>query len=214
MSNRLSKKEMIHLCSSLVMEYYKKGDQIRFNRKTPKDVFFLKKGTIKIVQLWDNGDEIVKDIIKTGDIFGIHGLLNVDKIDDYAIAIEDTMVCVIDASTLQNMMGENENLNNYIFKLAGLHIKKLERKLESLLYKDSETRIKEFIIEHIYEFGEEKDGTIITKKLLSDSDIGKLTSTSRQTVNKVLNQMKKEGGIYFDNKIVSMQKRTKNRRSN
>lgn len=188
---------MIHLCTNLVMKYYNKGHRIGLVH-TGSDVYFLKKGTIKIVSLYENGEELIKEVIKEGDIFGILGLLQGESNNDHAVAMEDSIVCIIDAETLKEMMEENRQLNNYIFKLAGLRIQKLERKLESLIYKNAESRIQEFIKDYIMKFGKPEHDFFVAKHLLSDGDIGKLTSTSRQTVNKILNRLKREEIIDFD----------------
>ena len=206
LSKRLSRNEMINMCNSLVMKHFKRGLQIGFENNATKNVYFLKKGTIKIVSLCSNGEELIKDIIKKGDIFGILGLLHVENEDDYAVAMEDTVVCVIDAATLQMMMAENQNLNNYIFKLAGIRIKKLERRLESLVYKDAKTRIQEYIFDYINEFGIESGEFIVVDILLTNNDIGRLTSTSRQTVNKTLNHLKTKEIIDFDNNTLKIRK--------
>jgi len=206
LSKRLSRNEMINMCNSLVMKHFKRGLQIGFENNATKNVYFLKKGTIKIVSLCSNGEELIKDIIKKGDIFGILGLLHVENEDDYAVAMEDTVVCVIDAETLQMMMAENQNLNNYIFKLAGIRIKKLERRLESLVYKDAKTRIQEYIFDYINEFGIESGEFIVVDVLLTNNDIGRLTSTSRQTVNKTLNHLKTKEIIDFDNNTLKIRK--------
>lgn len=206
LSRRLSRHEMIHMCNSLVMKHFKRGLQIGLENNATKNVYFLKKGTIKIVSLCSNGEELIRDIIKKGDIFGILGLLQGESEDDYAVAMEDTVVCIIDAATLQKMMSENQNLNNYIFKLAGIRIKKLERRLESLIYKDAKTRVQEFVFDYLNEFGIESGEFVVADFLLNNKDIGRLTSTSRQTVNKTLNHLRTKGIIDFDNNALKIRK--------
>jgi CRP/FNR family transcriptional regulator len=188
------------------MKHFKRGLQIGLENNATKNVYFLKKGTIKIVSLCSNGEELIRDIIKKGDIFGILGLLQGESEDDYAVAMEDTVVCIIDAATLQKMMSENQNLNNYIFKLAGIRIKKLERRLESLIYKDAKTRVQEFVFDYLNEFGIESGEFVVADFLLNNKDIGRLTSTSRQTVNKTLNHLRTKGIIDFDNNALKIRK--------
>lgn len=51
---------MIHMYTTLVMKQYKKGNQIELEQKGAGNVFFLKRGTIKIVSLLEDGGEIIK----------------------------------------------------------------------------------------------------------------------------------------------------------
>jgi CRP/FNR family transcriptional regulator len=189
------------------MKFFKKEDEIELGqRKIANDVYFLKSGTIKIVSLSSDGEEILKYIIKRGDIFGILNLMEVENDDDYAVAMEDSIICIIDSNYFKKMMEENRKLNNYIFKLAGVQIKKLERNLASLIYKDAKTRIEHFIKDYVKDVGEEEEDFFVVKNLLSNNDIGKLTSTSRQTVNRTLNSLKRHNIIDFDKNMIRINK--------
>ena len=204
LSNGLSKDEMINLDSTLVMEHFRKRDKIGLKRGNFHEVYFLKTGSFKIIHLSDSGEEIIKYIVNEGEIFGLLGLIEGESINDYAVAMEDSTICVIEANSLKEMMNDNAILNNYFFMLAGARIKKLERKLETLVYNDAKTRIKGFILDYINDFGVKLEDHVIAKSLLSNKEIGKLTSTSRQTVNKVLNNLKANQIIDFDEKTIKV----------
>jgi len=63
-------------------------------------------------------------------------------------------------------MEKHRSLKNAVLKIYGLRIQKLERSLHGLLYKDSSTRIKEFIVDYVEEFGEvNQSGKLVAKNL-------------------------------------------------
>ena len=101
-------------------------------------------------------------------------------------------------------MSDYTSLKNGVLKIYGLRIKKLERRLSDLLYKDSATRIKEFIIDYINEFGEIENNRMVAKNLLSHKDIANLTNTSRQTASNVLSTLRKNDLIAYDAKYISI----------
>lgn len=204
LSRRLNRSEMMYMCNAMVMKRFKKGVPVELENSVTKNVYFLKSGTVKIVTLCNNGEELIKDIVKKGDIFGLMGLVHLENDNDYAVAMEDADICIIEVEFLKKMMAENANLNNHILKLTGLKIKKLERRLESLIYKDSKTRIVEFIIDYLEEHGAESESFIVADFLLSNKDIAKLTSTSRQTVSTTLNFLKKHNHLVLNNKILKI----------
>jgi CRP/FNR family cyclic AMP-dependent transcriptional regulator len=108
---------------------------------------------------------------------------------------------------MENLMEKHKSLKNGVLKVYGLRIKKLERRLHDLLYKDSPTRIKEFITDYLDEFGEPNDtGECVAKNLLSYKEIANLTNTSRQTVSNVLSKMRKEGIIDYEIASISIHK--------
>jgi CRP-like cAMP-binding protein len=103
---------------------------------------------------------------------------------------------------MQHLAQKDSSLNIRLTKFLGLRMKKLEKRYESLLFKDSRTRIIDFLKEMAEESGEKVGLETRIKLNLTHSDIAKLTATSRQTVTTVLNDLKKNNLINFDRKKI------------
>lgn len=193
---------MMRMCEILEMENINKGSVIELLKEDRKSIFFLKKGTVKII---DSNSKTVKYIVKKGNIFGELALYEEsEEIKEQAIALEDCIVCYIESSRMKTIMEKHTSLKNGVLKVYGLRIKKLERRLEDLLYKDSKTRIKEFIVDYINEFGEQINETLVAKNLLTHKDIANLTNTSRQTVSNTLSILRKEDCIDYNTQIITL----------
>lgn len=196
---------MMRMCEILEMENIDKGTDIELLKNDQKRIFFLKKGTVKIT---DTSNNHVKYIVKKGNIFGELSLYNEQEASqEKAIALEDCVICYIEADRMDHIMQKHTSLKNGILKVYGMRIKKLERRLQDLVYKDSHTRIKEFIIDYINEFGEEKETKIVAKNLLSHRDIANLTNTSRQTVNNVMSTLRKNNTIDYTSQYILITKK-------
>ena len=172
---------------------------------TKKVFFFLKKGTVKIV---DSESNTVKYIVKKGNIFGELSLYDKQAAnEEKAYALEDSIICYIKSNQMEELMEKHKSLKNGILKIYGIRIKKLERRLQDLIYKDSASRIKEFVTEYVRDFGEEEKRQVLWQKnLLSHQDIANLTNTSRQTVNNVLSNLRRERLIDYSSRYVSLSK--------
>ncbi len=198
---------MMRMCEILEMKNIDKGSTVELINNDHKSIFFLKKGTVKII---DTTTDSVKYIVKKGHIFGELSLYDEhDNIEEQAIALEDCIVCYIESFRMKQIMEKHKSLKNGVLKIYGLRIKKLERRLQDLLYKDSTTRIKEFVIDYIKEFGERTEKNIIAKNLLTHKDIANLTNTSRQTVSNTLSILRKEGIIDYNTQSISILNTTK-----
>tara|TARA_R110002049_G_scaffold1346_1_gene10261 strand:+ start:36220 stop:36930 length:711 start_codon:yes stop_codon:yes gene_type:complete len=195
---------MMRMCEILEMENINKGARITLVNRNKKSIFFLKKGTVKIV---NTSNDTVKYVVKRGNIFGELSLYDEETAkEEVAYALEDCIICYIESERMEEFIAKHKSLKNGVLKIYGLRIKKLERRLQDLLYKDSPERIKDFIIDYLEEFGEKnKAGNLVSKNLLSHKDIANLTNTSRQTVSNVLSLMRKEGLIFYDTQTISMQ---------
>lgn len=202
--NKLGKPTMMEMCEILEMEDINKGKTIEVGARNKKCVFFLKKGSVKIVDLNSN---TTKYVVQKGNIFGELSLYNKEAASkEVAIALEDALVCYIESDKMEELMTQHKSLKNGVVKVYGLRIQKLENRLNDLIYKDSKTRISEFVISYAKEFGEDKLDRVEAKNLLSHNDIANLTNTSRQTVNNVLSNLRKEKGINYDSKHISILK--------
>jgi CRP/FNR family transcriptional regulator len=124
--------------------------------------------------------------------------------NDFAVAADDLLICAIDIDVLQDIMQRNKAFNIAMYKLIGLRLRKVESRLSSIVFKDSSTRIIDFVRELARDFGKEKDGAIVVKNFLTHKDIAKLTFTSRQTVNSVLNRLKRNGQIDYDERYIKI----------
>lgn len=182
---------------------YKKNDFIYFTNETAKHIYMIAEGRVKIGHYSDDGKEIVKAILGAGEIFGELILTGEEKRTDFAQAMdENTNVCPISLEEMQELMADDKELSFKIYKLIGLRIRKLERKIESLVFKDARTRIIEFL-KDAAEWKGKKVGfeTMIPTKL-THKDIANLTGTSRQTVTTILNELKEANLIYFDRRKI------------
>ena len=199
---------MMKISEVLEMDTIEKGKSIELYGTNKNSVFFLKKGSVKIVDATNN---TVKHIVKRGHIFGELVLYNKKgAAEEIAYALEECVICYIESEQMMELMDKHISLKNEIFKIYGLRIQKLERRLDNLLYKDSTTRIREFISEYLEEFGEmSEEGNLIAKNLLSHRDIANLTNTSRQSVSNVLSIMRKEGVIDYNVRFISDTKKVR-----
>ena len=87
-------------------------------------------------------------------------------------------------------------------KLIGLRIQRLERRLDALVFKDARTRVIELIRELATERGVHEGDRYRVEHSLTHKDIADLTGTSRQTVTTLLNELRHEGMISIDRKII------------
>lgn len=193
---------MMRMCEILEMDNIDKGKVIQLYNEDKKNIFFLKKGTVKIV---DTSTDNVKYIVKKGNIFGELALYTEQsETNEIAVALEDCIVCYIESERMERIMEKHKSLKNGVLKIYGLRIKKLERRLQDLIYKDSATRIKEFVNDYILEFGETQNERVVAKNLLTHKDIAHLTNTSRQTVSNILSTMRKKGIIDYNVQYISI----------
>jgi len=104
-------------------------------------VYFLQKGLMKISNINDNGEEVIKYILKPGNIFGELNLLdNEEDRHEIAVAMEECQVCFVPAETVKELMITNSSLRKSIHHYIGKRIKRMEERTFSLMLKDVNER--------------------------------------------------------------------------
>ena len=188
------------------LDEYKKKDYIYFEEDAAHKVYLIAKGKVKIGYYDDDGNEIIKSILSKGELFGEKAILGIDIRNEFAQSIEaKTVICPLETDSLHDLMRDNKNLSLKVYKFLGLRFKKLERRLQVLLFKDAETRLKEFLNELKDEFGHTcpNTGLLIVDHPYTQKDIASLIATSRPTLNILMNKLQEEKVLSFKrNKIV------------
>ena len=199
--NGMSKDEMMEVEKKTNMKTYNKDQYIYFPDDPSNIVFFLKEGRVKLCTYSDEGKEIIKAVLWPGEIFGEIGIIEDEKRADYAQPLDDdVLLCSMRLDDMKMMMQMNPGLNLKIMKLIGLRFRKIERKLESLIFKDTRTRIIDLIKDLAEERGKKLGTDIFVKHHLTHQDFAYLTATSRQNVTTVFNELKADGVMDFERK--------------
>lgn len=207
------------LCPHKFIEYkechtfdtYQKSDYIYFEEDAANKIYLIEKGKIKLGYYTESGEEIVKAILTKGELFGEKAILGEDKRTEFAQSIESaTSICPISVDTMHDLMQENKTFSLKIYKFLGLRFKKLERRLQLILFKDTKTRFLEFMKELCEEYGYdcEKSGDKIIVHPYTQKDIASLIGTSRSNLNVLMNELKEESVINFNRKEIRLLQKT------
>lgn len=186
---------------------YNKTDYIYFEEDAATKVFLITGGKVKLGYYTEGGEEIVNAILSKGEVFGEKAILGQERRSEFAQSVNNkTSICPIDVITLQDLIRDNRNFAIGFYKFINFRIRKLERRLQLLLFKDSKTRLLEFIHEMYDDFGvhSEKTGIKIIEHPYTQKDIACLIGISRPTLNIILNELKDEGVIEFDRKTIKL----------
>jgi CRP-like cAMP-binding protein len=182
---------------------HNKNDIIYYPGTPDKKVYLISKGKVKVVHYSEEGNEIITAILTKGELFGEEALWGEQSRDEEAIAMtDDTQLCPLSVDKMYELMRDNGRFSLEISKIIGFRLKKMERRLERLLFKDARTRLIEFIRDLIEEQDETTEGKIEIKHFYTQSDNANLIGTTRETVTKLLIQFKQDGILEYTRKLI------------
>lgn len=189
---------MTHAKDSQTHRTFKKGEYIYMPEEHADKIYFINEGQVKIGAYGDSGKEITKAILSTGEVFGELAIIGEDKRRDFAIALDSTDCCVITKDEMNALMRERSDLMVYMMKMIGSRKLEMERRLESLVFKDSRTRIVDFLRNLAENKGQRVGYEMVVRRFMTHQEIANLTATSRQTVTTVLNELRSKNILTFN----------------
>ena len=200
----LSEEEKMQMSHMVTDKATSKKEVIHFSDDSANNIYFLKKGKVKISKYSNDDKEMILSVLGPGEIFGETGVMGAESYGTVAEVMEDAIVCSLSINQLNQMLEKNPAFNFSVTKLIGLRYMKVQSRLESLVFKTAPERIRGFIKEMADEHGKTlANGIEIEVKLkLKHEDIAKLTATTRQSVTTELNNLEKEGVILYDRKRI------------
>jgi len=177
---------------------FKKGDAVYVPQDLSDRIFFITDGQIKISVMNEEGKEITKAILGRGEVFGELALLGEQLRRDFATALEDTNTCVVNLEELRGLMRDRSELNLFFMRMFGGRQLEMERRLESLVFRDSRSRIVEFLVNIVRSKGQQVGYEWVVRKPVTHQEIANLTATSRQTVTTTLNDLRYKKLLTFN----------------
>ncbi len=185
-----------------VMQVFEKGDKIYLGVDPASHIYILKVGRVKVSQEPLGKKELIKAILYPGEIFGETGLIGANSYIDEATALDRVIVCIMDVKYMQILMEMHPSLGMAVTASLGKKLARMERKLESLIFKDAHGRILELLMRMAADHGQHDDDEIVVQHNLTHQDLANLTATSRQTVTTVLNELSEAGLIRLERKRI------------
>lgn len=168
----------------------KKGDYIYFEPRYLNKLFFIKEGYIKIGYINNNGEEIIKEILHSGEMFGQFSLELNNLNGEFAQAYKSNVsLCSFTIDSFRNIIQKNTSVAIGYTQKVGNRLRKMENRFLNMLHADVKTRLLRFFCNMIEAQHESIDGnSILMNNILTHDDIARLIGSTRQTVTTALNE--------------------------
>lgn len=95
---------------------YKKGEHIAKQGSFVTHVLYLQKGLIKIYIETEQENDIILNIFRGGDLIGLPNLFTNVPLQYSVAAIEDSIICAIDKTVIENLVLQNGHFAKEIIK--------------------------------------------------------------------------------------------------
>jgi CRP/FNR family cyclic AMP-dependent transcriptional regulator len=172
------------------------GDYIYFPHQNHNKLFFAKDGFIKLGYIDEEGNEVIKEIIRKGEVFGQLTLEKNNGQDEFAQAYKSHVsLCAFTMEDFLRILQRKPEMAIAFSFHLGTKLRKVENRLLNILNKDVKSRLAQLLTQLASDSNSITGNTASLDKFLTHEDLAKLIGSSRQTVTTTLNQFEKEGLI-------------------
>ena len=187
---------------NFIHKTFKKGEFIYIPKDESNMLFYVTSGRVKIGSYGEGDKEVLKAVIGQGEVFGELALIGEDKRRDFAQALEPTNLCAMSKSEMKGLLKSRNDIQAFLLKVMGSRVLEMEKRLESLVFRDSRSRVIDFVIDLAEKKGKQIGYETLVKPFFTHQEIANLTATSRQTVTTVLNDLRNKNLFTFNRKRI------------
>lgn len=203
--NSLTDHQMQDLECNSKLKTLKKGEFISLCN-TDKNTYLILSGRMKIYEMDNEGNSLIKELLKGGDFFGEHHDDNSNIQLECVEAISDhVVISVVTSTVIQEMLKRNHAFSNGYNQVIWKRYKQIEQRYRNLAFlKDTKSRLISLLAEWAKGEGERKGDKIVLETDLTHKDIAGMICSTRVTVTTILNQLRHTGEINYSRGRIEM----------
>ncbi len=181
----------------------KDGEFIYFPFQHNNKLYFAKEGFIKLGYIDEQGNEIIKEVIQKGEVFGQLTLEKNNNQDEFARAYKSSVsLCAFTIEDFLRLLQKKPQMAIAFSFQLGNKLRKVENRLLNILNKDVKNRLVQLLLQLAADNNAINNNEAVIDKFLTHEDIARLIGSSRQTVTTTLNQLEKQNLLLVSKEFI------------
>lgn len=161
-------------------------------------VYFIRRGMVKTFKTDEEGREHIVSLLGAGEMFPHTALFGASVCPATATALVDTDMAVFALKPFERLLLEAPAVAAHVIRALGEKIRDLQQKLQQLTGFDVRRRIVSFLLHAAETHGRSEGEGVRLNWPLTHQELADMLGTSRETVNRVLSDLRREGHLEFD----------------
>ncbi|MBS3897960.1 MAG: Crp/Fnr family transcriptional regulator [Dethiobacter sp.] len=149
-------------------------------------VFLVKTGRVRVFLAYED-KEFTLSVLERGDIFSTHTRAFAQALD------EETVVLTAQTEKFGEMIARYPQFYLIIVRVLGDLLKNSITIINGLVFKETHSRLAQFLVQAAKDKGELRDGEVLLKLGLNVEELSTILGASRQTISQILNDFYRAG---------------------
>lgn len=189
----LPRDEVVALASLFRRQRYAKGESIIYHEEPGSGFFVVKTGSVKVTRPIATGEEAIIDSLGSGEFFGEMALLDGRPRSASVAALEPTQVIVLYRADFIDFLHSHPVAMREIIVVLADRIRRLNDRVEDLVYRDLPARLARLLLQWVEERGEAAEDGIHVHIPMTQAELAGMVGVSRQHLNRQLRQWQEQG---------------------
>lgn len=195
--SELSEEELQKVKAITTKRTYKKKEYVFMEGDKREAVFFIQSGAIKTFKVDQEGNEQIMNLLREGEMFPHIGFFDESPYPATAEVIQEAELFVIRMDDFEALMLNQPQIAVKVMKIMGQKISALAQRIQALISQDVRHRVIFSLIRLALESGKQTEKGVHIDMPITNQDFANIVGSSRETVNRIFNQLKKENLIEF-----------------
>jgi CRP/FNR family transcriptional regulator len=200
----LDEQEFEKIQNIAILHTYQRKANVFMEGEERTAVYFIQSGIIKVYKTDVNGNEQIVNFLKKGDMFPHVGFFDKSPYPATAEVVETAELCAIPIKAFEQTLLEVPSISIKVMRVLGSKILELQSKLQAFSVHDVNYRIIAALLRIANEHGKRVDNEIHIELPLTHQEFANMVGSTRETVNRLFNQLKKEEIVRVDRKRITI----------
>lgn len=190
--NELSKENQELLLSIGLEITVKNGTYLFYEGDNPENIYLVRSGKVRLSKMTADGKEFSMHLKQRDELVGEVGLFNDMSISVTAEVVEDAILVKFERTTLEDIFRKNGEIAVAFMKWFSRHTQSTQAKFRDLILCGKTGAFYSTLIRFSNSYGVQKDDGILINVQLTNQDVANYIGTTRESVNRMLNDLKRE----------------------
>lgn len=169
------------------------GSYLFWEKDKADKLYYVKQGEVKATKTTESGKEFLLYLFNEGDLFGELSRFSGLTCSYNAVVTEDSVLGVINQPDLDILLWQNKHMALEFYQWLTLMHRMTQTKLRDLLFYGKPGALCSTLIRLVHSYGKSHPKGIFISKKLTNTELGDFIGASRESVNRMLNELKKQG---------------------
>lgn len=199
----LSRQELEVIVKNHTYAHYRKGEIVFKEGEKPAGLISLSTGKVKVFKEGVGGREQIIRMVRPAGLLGYRSLFAGMNYSASAIALEDSIICIIEKDAFFNLVKDSPELSLRIIRMISMELGFSNERTLSLTQKHIRGRLAESLLVLRDTYGFETDGLTI-RAYLSREDIANLSNMTTSNAIRTLSTFATESVISIEGRKIKI----------